>query len=122
MGESEFERGKKEGHVEAQLAEHSQHLSRINGSIDRFTDVTRDAAAATRELSSEIRTLQEEGRLAAERVRVAAATLATETERRRAELAETVSSGDRRFSKRERLAALLIALVAALAAVYIATH
>lgn len=96
---SEFERGLKEGRIDAMLAEHTAHLERINGSIERF-------ASSNEGIASELRAVQEQLRLAAERVVVAANTLATETERRRAELADSASVTDRRFSKWDRLAVL----------------
>lgn len=92
-----------------------RHFATINGSIEKF-------AISNSELASEIRTVQEQLRLAAERVTVAAKTLADETERRRAALETETGTADRRWTKRQQLAALLIALIAALAAVYLATH
>lgn len=116
-GTDDFKRGLKEGRTDALLEEHSKHFQRINGSIDKFIKVAEDNATAMRELASEIRTLQEEGRLAEERVKVAATTLATETERRREELAVATSTtasadakGARRWSKWDRILASAIAL------------
>lgn len=109
----DFERGQEKGRIDALLAEHTAHLARINGNIERFasaveslTDAMRDGLA---ELASDIRTLQENSRLVAERLKVTAETLATETERRRAELADQTSTGDRRFSRRTVIVGILIA-------------
>jgi methyl-accepting chemotaxis protein len=115
----------KEGRLEARLAAHDEHFEKINGSIERFAQANENLVAAMRELASEIRSLQEGGRLAQERVKVAAETLAQDTEQRRAALAETATalvaseaSSDRKFSKREKLASLAVAVAAVITAIY----
>jgi methyl-accepting chemotaxis protein len=127
--ESEFDRGLKEGRIDALLQAHSEHLGRLNGNVEKFGLSNEALAAAIRELASEIRTLQEEGRLAEERVNVAATTLARETERRREELATAATaastveqSAERKFSKRERLIALAITVILAVIGFYLARH
>jgi len=69
-----------------------------------------------------VRSLQEAGRLAAERVTVAADTLATETERRRMQLADALSSTDRSFTRRERIGTFVVTVVVALATFYFTLH
>ena len=100
----EFERGKLEGLRDAKVESHEQRLANINGSIDRFTAVVdalaKTVTAAVDHLASEIRTLQEQARSAALAVKVAADTLATETERRREELATTAASTQSTWSLR----------------------
>lgn len=122
MSTDEFERGKKAGRIDALLAEHTAHLARINGSIDKSATANEHVAGAMRELAGEIRSLQEDGRIAIERVKVAAETLAAETEWRRKELATTAEKGDRSFSKRERIAAILVSLVVGAAGLYLKFH
>jgi methyl-accepting chemotaxis protein len=125
----DYERGLKEGRVDARLEEHEQRLDRINGSLDRFAASSEDLAASMRELASEIRTLQEGGRLAEQRVETTRKTLAEETERRKEALEVTADalskseeSDDRTFSKRERIAALLVTITFSLIGIYLATH
>lgn len=115
----DYERGLKEGRIDALLEAHTTHLARINGSIERAADASLAAAESTRVLAGEIRTMAEQQRLAAERVKVAADTLATETERRRKELADSAETGDRRWGRRERLAALALTVAVALATLYV---
>ncbi len=110
---NEFERGEKAGRIDALLEAHTDHLAAINGSIDRFAD-------SNIELASEIRSVQEQLRLAAERVVVAATTLATETERRRSELADANTDTDRTFTRRHALAGLALALLAVIVTYYVA--
>lgn len=107
----DFARGVKEGQDDATLANHTAQLARINGLIER-------TAKALERLAGEIRSMQEEMRSAALEVVVAAKTLATETERRRLALVNT----DRRFSKRERIAAICVTALTALAGLYIHRH
>jgi hypothetical protein len=86
---SEYERGVKEGRVEALLDEHTARLNKINGSIDRFSkshdNLAKAVSVGIEKLASEMRTMQEDARLREAAVKVAADTLATETERRRVE-------------------------------------
>ena len=138
--ESPFDRGKREGRVDATLEDHGRHLSRINGNIARFATSVETLTATMRgkldTIAHEILTLQEEGRSAALAVKIAAETLESEAERRRAELeataaglavtaralAATETKDDRSFSKRERLAALVVAIASTAAYIYFATH
>jgi cell division protein FtsL len=107
---TEFDRGKEEGRVDEVLRQHGQHLARINGSID-------DSTQALSNLAGEIRELREDSRLREERVVVAAETLATETERRRSELADTATSADRAFTRREKVMGLALSLAVGAVAV-----
>jgi len=137
---TDFERGKREGRVDATLDDHGRHLSRINGNIAKFATVVETLNSTMLEkldtIAHEILTLQEDGRSAALAVTVAAETLEADAERRRGELAETAAGlavtakaletsetkDDRAFSKRERLAALAVSTVGALFYIYIQTH
>lgn len=130
---TDFERGQREGRVDALLEAHTKHLGKINGHIEQFTRVVdrldKSTHAGFDKLEGAILSLQTEGRLAEERVNVAAITLAGETERRRAELAAAAeakalaSSGDfQRFTKRERRLAGLIAFATLLAYIWFSTH
>jgi chromosome segregation ATPase len=131
-------RGQKEGRIDALLEEHTEHLSKINGSVEdaanalarletevhkldantraALADLETALRAALREVVSDIRTLNEEGRIRDERVRVAADTLETETERRRKELATTAEASDRgarsedmQFTRRQGIAVAAVA-------------
>ena len=111
---SPFGAGLEAGRVAQVLKEHSEHFIDLNGSMDK-------TAAALVELASEVRQLREDARLREERVEVAATTLATETERRREELAGTVDSADRavaqneyKFTRRERIGAAVLTVAIAL--------
>jgi chromosome segregation ATPase len=137
--QEELAAARKEGKTDALLAEHSQHLAKINGSVEdaaqalavltaevhhlsvtgerALRDVQHKLEDAIRETVGEIRKLQEELRIRDERVQTARTTLADETERRRAELAATAEQSDRsasaaqfRFTKWHGVA--LIALTA----------
>jgi hypothetical protein len=79
--QTDYQRGLQEGARDALIEEHTKRLNRINGSVERH-------AIAVEKLSGEIRELREEARRREEAVKVAASTLAEETERRRAALAE----------------------------------
>ena len=87
MPESDFERGVKEGRVNALLDEHTGRLNKINGSIERFSKSHESLAKAIsvglEKLAAEMRVMQEEARARELAVKVAAETLAKETERRR---------------------------------------
>jgi len=109
---SEFERGKEAGRVAAILAEHGQHLAKINGSVG-------DAARSLAELAAEVRSLREEAKLRDERVATFLAALATETEHRRSTLADSATAGahQQRRSRRVLIWALVVAVVLAAAAV-----
>lgn len=86
---ADYERGKKEGRVDALLEEHTARLNKINGSVERFSkshdNLAKSVSVGFEKVASEIRTMQEEARLREARVSVAAETLAKETERRRIE-------------------------------------
>lgn len=116
---SEFDRGKlvgrEEGRVAQMLEQHATALQKISGSIERGV-----AESAT--LAAEVRRLGEEARLREERVVAAAEALAKETERRRSTLADDAASSDRRFTRGERLAGLLIAAIVAALAIYPYAH
>jgi methyl-accepting chemotaxis protein len=101
--EKALAQAREEGRVAQILVEHGKHFDQINGSIDK-------SAEALNDLRGEIRGVREDMRLAAERVEVAASVLAQETERRREALAETVGAGDRKFTRRERVFALVLAI------------
>jgi hypothetical protein len=106
------------GRVDATLESHEARLKKINGSIDGFVKMGTGLAKDIRSLAEEIRTLQENGRISDARVVAAATALAAETEKRREELATTLANSDRKFSKRERIVALAIALAAVLVTLY----
>lgn len=115
MSTSEFERGRKEGRDEAEIAEHGRRLNAVNGNIAKF-------AAAVEHLTGEVRQIREQMNLEVARQKVAAEVLAAETERRRRELATEAMAGDRKFTRRERLFAGVISLAATLATIYISLH
>ena len=114
-GVDDFERGKREGRLDALVAEHTNHLGLINGSIERF-------AAGTEALAAEIRELRTDFRLQIAAADAAARALAAETERRRQALADADRSGDSRFSRRERLAGLVVAVAAVCVSVWLSVH
>lgn len=86
---SDYERGVKEGRVDALLDEHTARLNKINGSIDRFSKSHENLAKAIsvglEKVASDLRQLQEEARARELAVEVARKTLAEETDRRRNE-------------------------------------
>lgn len=133
---SEYERGKKEGRVDALLDEHTARLNKINGSVERFSkshdNLAKSVSVGFEKVASEIRTLQEEARLREERVKVAATTLAAENERRRfeeaaqrteheAKMAEPVRAWDIRANKATVLLGVLTVLMTVLS-IYLASH
>jgi chemotaxis response regulator CheB len=101
----------REGRVDALLEEHTSRLNKINGSVDRFAKSNEDMTKAMREMQEKlhdsIRGIEEQMRLDAERVKVAAETLATETERRREELADSVVATTSRWSLRSNKASVI---------------
>ena len=126
---SDFDRGKKEGVTEALLAEHTARLDAMNGNIARFAAANETLSKWTRDgftkLESAVREIQEDMRSAALALKVTADTLATETERRREELAVTATAtessaqhADRAFSKREKVLSLIVAVVVPAAGIY----
>lgn len=79
--------------------------AQVNASAKAHAQLGKDVRSvnqAVMDLASEARTMREESRIRDERVAVAADTLATETERRRSELADTITSTDRKFTRREK--------------------
>jgi len=108
---SDYERGLKEGRVDALLEEHAKHLNAINGSIERFIIMGGNWTDA-------LRTMQEEARADRLEVKVTADTLAKETERRRIELSDAEDTSIRRFTLREKVIGWVISVVLAVAALY----
>lgn len=86
---SDYERGVKEGRVNALLDEHTSRLNKINGSIERHAksneSLAKSFSVGFEKLTAEMRKMQEEARARELAVKVAAETLAAETERRRIE-------------------------------------
>ena len=121
----DFERGKREGRVDALLESHGRSITAIRDEIKRFTALVESLSAtvhkALDQLSDGLRTMQEEGRARDLAVKVAAETLAKETERRRAELETSVATTDRSFTKRERIAGLVLGAVTVVVTVLAAT-
>ena len=111
---TDYQRGLKEGRVDALLDEHTSRLNKINGSVERH-------AVAVEQLASEIRQLRDEARLREDAVKVAAATLAEETERRRAALADTGSRWSLRANK-SSVISTFFAIAFAAATLYLSLH
>lgn len=92
MAEPTYEQGLKEGRVDALLDEHTARLNKINGSVERHAksveQLAKSVSVGFEKVASEIRTMQEEARIREATVKTAAETLATETERRRKQLAD----------------------------------
>jgi methyl-accepting chemotaxis protein len=106
MPESDFDRGHAEGYNAAEMAEFRRHFGSINGSVE-------ETAKRLQELTLAISTLGEEIRRDKQAVTVRADTLATETETRRAALADAASSGDRRFTRGQAMAGIGIGAIGA---------
>ena len=118
--------------LRADLAEMEMRLrvyfdGRLNSKADsamvlmlenRMTAIVTDLHARFDGTTKDIRLIQEGLRLSDERRRVSADTLAAETERRRSTLAEIADTADRKFTRSERMAGLVIALVSVLVTVY----
>jgi len=122
---SDFDRGKREGRIDALLESHTKsiarldiHIERQSESIEHLTKAVNKGMAA---LSDGLRTMQEEGRARDLAVKVAAETLAAETERRREELASAGAAVAWQFTKRQGLAVILIAAAAVVVSILIAT-
>lgn len=114
----EFERGRKEGRIDALLEAHSEHLGIINGSIERSAKALEAVAETVRELGRKF-DLQIG---IAEAARVA---LAEETERRRRELADKSDERNTTWSKREKIITAIFSGLSAfslLATLYLKTH
>lgn len=107
---TDFERGHAAGYNAAEMDEFRRHFVSLNGSVAA-------TAIAISELTS---TVKEQGDAANHRedmVKTVAKALAAETERLRAALADKTATGDRRFTRRERvLAAIVSVLILAIAA------
>jgi len=119
--QAEIAAARKEGQTDALLLDHSEHLAKINGSVEdtarslvALTDEVRDRSVrgeralrdvqykledAIRAAVGEIRTLQEELRIRDERVATAKTTLADETERRRHDLEMSTEAAQFRFTR-----------------------
>jgi septal ring factor EnvC (AmiA/AmiB activator) len=114
VSESDYERGVKEGRVNALLDEHTSRLNKINGSVERFSKSHESLAKAIsvglEKLAAEMRVMQEEARARELAVKVAADTLAKETERRRQALEVPV----RNWSIRSNKAAVVYAVICVL--------
>jgi len=86
---SDFDRGKREGRVDALLESHSRSILAIGEDVKRIvgsvSTLSSTLEGALDKLSDGLRTMQEEGRARDLAVAVAAETLAKETERRRIE-------------------------------------
>lgn len=125
---AEYERGLKEGRVEARLDGHDERLDKINGSIDRFSkshdNLSRAISVGLEKLASEIRSMQEDSRARELAVEVARKTLAEETarrrdedERERVERAAALETAPRKWSVRAAKFAVAGVCVSALVAV-----
>lgn len=134
-----FERGQKQGVDDATLAAHTEHLRRINGSVDHMTaaltelreaiharGATSDSRIATLErnltaaiaaVASDVRTLNEDQRSRDVKVEAARATLAEQTERRR----DALEEGGWKFTRWQQTLGLLIAITSVLVGIYFAT-
>lgn len=112
---SEFERGVKEGRIDAKLEDHARHLETINGSVER-------SAAALENVVTEVRELRVAFETQVRTAKLVAETLAAETERRREALADTAITDDRQFTKRQQIAGLALATITVIVTVYLATQ
>jgi len=110
-----YDRGVTAGEISQRLQGHDEHLRHINGSIDQMT-------GAVRQLAQELQAASAAQKVRDAEVVASAKALAAETERRRAILADTTSSTDRAFSKRERILGLVLTIVALMVTVYLGTH
>jgi hypothetical protein len=133
---SDYQRGLKEGRVDALLEEHTFRLNKINGSIERHAKsnetLAREFKNGFDKLATEMRVMQEEARARELAVRVAAETLATETERQRQEVetarierAAALEVLPRKWTVRANKATVLgafLTLVTIFVGVYFATH
>jgi septal ring factor EnvC (AmiA/AmiB activator) len=129
VADEDYERGKKEGRVDALLEEHTARLNKINGSVERHAKSVETLAKQVNlgfeKLASEIRTMQEEARIREAKVSTAAETLAVETERRRKQLADDLATPVRTWGIRGSKASVTGAFVTAasfVTAIYFAFH
>lgn len=102
---SDFERGHAAGYNEAEMDEFRRHFKSLNGSVE-----TTGAALAALE-----RVVSAQGDRAEQReseTLAVAKALAAETERVRAALADKTAHVERRFTRGDKIAGALIALVA----------
>lgn len=120
--DSDYERGKKEGRVDALLDEHTVRLNKINGSIERHAESNERLANAMKtgfdKLAGEMRVMQEEARARDLAVDVARETLAKETERRREELAASAETVTGTWSLRSNKAQVVYLFVTIASLVY----
>ncbi len=134
-----FDKGVKQGIDDATLAAHSEHLRRINGSIDHMTEalqnlerglqdhgvkmtgelarLDRELTAAMSEVASDVRTLNEDQRARDVRVESAREALAEQTERRR----EGLEEGGWKFTRVGQAIAALVGLIGLAVTIYLAT-
>lgn len=133
---SDYQRGLKQGAVDALLSEHTARLNKINGSVERHAksneNLTKEMRVGFEKLAGEIRTMQEEARLDRERVKVAAETLARETERRRAAIEEEKQAAEEEKqassgawllrANKATVASAIVAFLAVAGSLYFALH
>jgi septal ring factor EnvC (AmiA/AmiB activator) len=133
---SEFERGRKEGRVDALLEEHTARLNKINGSVERHAKsnetLAKEMRAGFDKVATVIASMQEDARARELAVTVAAETLATETERRRAdeerlrqERADALEVPSRAWDIRANKASVVggaVTLALGISTIYLAFH
>ncbi len=85
-------------------------------------DLNRRLAQWERKMEDALRDMKENQKLKEERAEAAREALATETERRRDELAVAAETDDRRFSRREKALGWATTVVLAAIGFYISTH
>jgi hypothetical protein len=123
---TDYDRGLREGRVDALLEEHTLRLNKINGSVERHAKsnetLAKEMKSGFDKLAAEMRTMQEEARARELAVQVAADTLAKETERRREELASAGESSRWRFTRGQQIFAAFVSVAALLVTVYLSTH
>lgn len=126
---SDYQRGMKEGRVDALLDEHTQRLNKINGSIERHAKSNENLAKEVRQTRQEIfdqlREMNEAARARDLAVQVAKETLEKETERLRIEAerlrterAQALEVPVRAWGLRANKATVVYGLVAAVLALY----
>ena len=122
--EGNFETMRVQLHQFSALPEKVEYLTREMGALGVRIEAMEElnGGAKTNALSVELLELRAELRLRDERVAVARATLAEETERRRAELSGAQESKDRTFTKRERTLGLAFGFVWLIMTILIVTH
>jgi hypothetical protein len=120
-----YQRGLKEGALIARVDGVEASIKRINGSIERHADsvdaLARIVNAGLEKVTGEIRKMQVDAQLRDAAVKVAADTLAVETERRRAALADEGGRWSLRANKWNVVSGFL-AIVFAAATLYLSLH